>query len=170
LTGNLILDAKNKEDHSLLDLSLYKIENKNLNLILVSNVASYTISSNFRTLVVDLKQKLNPSLQSKDTPLTSEIAYLVIFENELSFDEINQIRLAISSTLKIPLEDVMLLFSENNKYTLKIKTSNSPFNLLKDVVFVKGPYQNKINENEMIFSPYTEDNFQEKSSAGNLEP
>ncbi len=158
ITGNLILDSKNIESADLNEISFYQIKNSALNLVFLSRTGTFTSDSSFRGLTQELNdQILNKSsnkIYEKHNSPGNE--YQVIFESELTFEELGQIRVTIKDSLGIGLENVQLYTSENNKYTFKIYAPSNPFEVLKKLVFVNGPYKNEILDNQIIFKTYSE--------------
>lgn len=157
LFGNMIYDSKDKKNLTVTDLSLYKIQNGNMDLLVIPNVAFYNLQSSFRPYALNLKEKLKltPTLQTESTnPMTQ---YFVVFENELNYEELNQIKESMKQTLGLKSEDIQLLYSETGKYTFQLKINRNPAALLKDVIFVNGPYQSAVNDHTIVFKPMAED-------------
>jgi hypothetical protein len=160
--GTLVLDSLNKSEHKLKDFSFYKIENGQLKFLMLSNTEDLDIKSNFRSIAVVLKEKINNfSIDIKPKNEADEWkpknSYLIVFENELSYEELNQIRASIKEALNEDINNVKLLYSETKKYTFQVISKNNPFELLKKTIFVNGPYEFEVIENSLIFKPYTEE-------------
>lgn len=160
--GNLILDNKNANVHELTDMSIYKIHNGSMDLVLISNVASQDIHSSFRIFATQLRDKkhnndiVSPTQQSAYLDVNAKAKYHVVFENELTYEELKQIQNTIAENLKINLENIKLLYSENNKYTFELNVSKNPFKDLKNLVYINGPYQSEIKDHSLIFKSLVE--------------
>jgi hypothetical protein len=159
LMGNLIVDSEDKKFHELLELSLYKVQNSELQLVLVSQTAVLNLDSSFRSLALTLKEKQQyqktaaSSLTSKYLNAEALNSYLVVFENELSFDDLELIKVKIQVLLKLQDSDISLLYSENKKYTYLLKSAQNPITVLKDQAFVNGPYQMVSADKTITFKP-----------------
>ncbi len=157
LLGNLVIDSKNKQFHELIDLSLFEIKNGTMNLVGIASQEILNSRSSFRSFAKSLNEKATnaalPEVNTKPKYLNSTDAgiYFVVFENELSYNELKQIKEKMQKILGIGKEDVSLLFSESKKYTFQLKSSKNPEPILVKEAFVKGPYQTFMNENTLVF-------------------
>lgn len=159
LMGNLIVDSEDKKFHELLELSLYKVQNEELKLMFVSQTGAMTLDSSFRTLAMTLKDKkqdqkvITDSSPTKYLNPSSVNSYLVVFENELSFNDLELIKDKIQSLLQLQDTDISLLYSENKKYTYQLKSAQNPESILKNQAFVNGPYQMVSRDKTITFRP-----------------
>lgn len=160
LSGNLIIDAKNKDQHELVDLTVYKINNSAMDLILISNIESQDTDTNFRTYAQRLKDKLTEKTEAASSQyLDTQAAkkFLIVFENELGYEELKQIQTNIAEHLKLGADKIQLLYSENKKYTFELKTNLNPFVALQGMVFINGPYSSEVLENTIVFKPLVQE-------------
>lgn len=155
ITGNLLIDSKNKEKADLTELSFYQIKNSSVNLLFLSQTATFTSESSFRGLGLEFNEKINNKIYEKSDYKTSE--FLLIFENELNYEELGQIRQSIAENLSIDINQVKLYSSETNKYTFKLFVTQNPFNKLQSISFVNGPYKTEIKDRQITFKTFSED-------------
>lgn len=160
LSGDLMVNSKDRKNSKLVNLSFYQIKNMKLSLIHVSKVAEFSLSSNFRPLAHYI---LNPNFERlidrKDQLVksNSKEEFLISFKNELNFDELNQIKSELITGLGLKDDTLLSLYtSENSLYVFKLVSKVNPYQKIKNLIFVKGPYQSTVEENSITFSPVVE--------------
>lgn len=172
--GTLLIDANNPKFHELRDLTIYQIKNGAMNMTLVSSLATLNLQSSFRTVALDLKDRLNPTsnaeAQSKAfLDVSTSKKYLLVFENELSFSELNSIKEKVKETLNLESQDISLLYSEENKYTFQLRSSKDPEEALKSLTLVNGPYNvSRADASTIVFKTLT-DELQKEDELNELE-
>ncbi len=155
ITGNLIIDSKNKERADLTELSFYQIKKSALEMLFLSQTATFTSESSFRGLALEFNDKINDKVYEKPDFNTTE--FLIIFENELNYEELSQIRLGIQEGLSIDINQIKLYSSETNKYTFKLFVTQNPYDKIKSLNFVNGPYKTEIKDRQITFKTFSDE-------------
>lgn len=154
LTGNLVLDSKNKKTVELNELSFYQIKNSKLNLLFISQITNFTAHSSFQGLAKELNDQLSNKIYSTKT--NSDSYYTVVFESELEFEELKSIQLNLKKALSLDLNQVQLFASEKNRYTFNVFTNSDPFDKIKNLTFVNGPYKHEVSDKTIVFKNFSE--------------
>lgn len=163
ITGSMLYDLEKPEEFVLKDLKVNSLANPSDIFIQESDKQLKSLED-----VSKWAQKTTGFFRKeKYTPEPDQPQAFVQFKVELNYQEIEKIMTQIKTEIQ-GVEGFQIYSFMSNEVTFSVKPPQE--NLLKQISqlhFLKGPYKKEINDRTLIFTPLTEQDFENDNSTTN---